>query len=156
MKKNRIFVDTSVFGGVFDIEFSGISRRFFDEVREGKHIVLLSETTSRELVRAPIYIQQFYADLPANYIEKIDTNREIVDLTDAYLAAKVVSKRWIDDASQVATATVARADALVSWNFKHMVKWEKIRGFNAVNLKLGYPIMTIFTPREVISDEKGL
>jgi len=37
-----------------------------------------------------------------------------------------------------------------------MVKWEKIRGFNAVNLKLGYPLMAIFTPREVISDEKGL
>ena len=133
-----------------------IPARFFDEVREGKHVVLMSEVTSRELARAPIYIQQFLADLSAHNIENIDINKEIVDLTDAYIAAKVVSRRWIDDATHVAAATVARADALVSWNFRHMVKWEKIRGFNAVNLKLGYPIMTIFTPREVISDEKGL
>ena len=100
MKKNRIFADTSVFGGVFDREFSVISSRFFDEVRKGKRIVLISEVTSRELVRAPIYIQQFYADLPANCMEKIEISSEIVDLTDAYLAAKVVSKRWIDDATR--------------------------------------------------------
>lgn len=78
------------------------------------------------------------------------------ELRDAYLAAKVVGPRWSDDAAHVATATVARADLIVSWNFRHLVKWEKIRKFNAVNLAMGYPVMTILSPREVIRDDEEL
>ena len=47
-------------------------------------------------------------------------------------------------------ATVSRADLVVSWNFKHIVHWEKIRGFNAVNLREGYPPIEIRSPREVV------
>jgi predicted nucleic acid-binding protein len=154
MKKNRIYADTSVFGGVFDPEFASASRRFFEEVRTGKHVVLVSEVTYRELSRAPIDIQRFIAELPEGAIENIAITQEMVDLTNAYIAAGVVSKRWLDDAAQVAVATVVHADALVSWNFRHLVKWEKIRAFNAVNLRSGYAMVTILTPQEVISDEK--
>jgi len=53
----------------------------------------------------------------------------------------------------VAAATVARADAIVSWNFKHIVRLDRIRGFNAVNLMQGYGIITIVSPKEVNIDE---
>jgi len=154
MKKNRIYADTSVFGGVFDAEFAAISQRFFDEVRNGLHTVLISEVTLRELKRAPLKIQQFLDDLPVHTVENLTITEEMAALSKAYIYSEVVSIKWIDDAVQVAAATVARADAIVSWNFRHMVKWEKVRAFNAVNMRLGYPVMTIITPREVISDEK--
>jgi len=156
MKKNRIYADTSVFGGVFDPEFARISTQFFDEVRKGRHILILSEIVDRELERAPLNVRQFAADLPAGSTEFVVINDEMADLRDAYLSAKVVPSRFKEDAAHVAIATVVRVDLIISWNFRHLVKWKRIRDFNAVNLALGYPLMTIMSPREVISDEKDL
>ena len=56
----------------------------------------------------------------------------------------------MDDATHVAAATAARADAIVSWNFKHIVHWDKIRLFNAVNLREGYAPLEIRSPKEVV------
>ena len=156
MKKNRIYADTSVFGGIFDPEFTEVTEKFFNDVRKGQHILIVSEIVDRELENAPLYVRQFYADLPVGSTEYVDFSDEMADLRDAYLSAKVVTSRFKDDAAHVASATVVRADLIVSWNFIHMVKWERIRAFNSVNLALGYPIMAIMSPREVISDEKDL
>jgi predicted nucleic acid-binding protein len=57
------------------------------------------------------------------------------------------------DALHVALASVARADVLVSWNFKHLVQLRRIRGFHAVNVLRGYPLLEIRSPREVIDEE---
>jgi len=73
-------------------------------------------------------------------------------LQDAHLAARVISRRWSDDAAHVAAATAARADLVVSWNFRHIVKWDRIRAFNSVNLSWGCPLMTILSPREVVAE----
>jgi len=155
-RRTRVYADTSVFGGVWDREFAVVTRRFFAEVRSGKYVILISEVTARELEGAPSTIRRFMAGLPPSAIEPIIFSREMAELRDAYLAAGVLAAKWRDDAAHVAAATVARADLIVSWNFRHLVKWDKIRAFNAVNLSLGYPLMTILSPREVISDEEGL
>ena len=118
--------------------------------------MILSEIVDRELEGAPFYVRQFVADLPVGRTESVAFSDEMADLRDAYLSAKVVTNRFKDDAAHVASATVVRVDLIISWNFRHMVKWERIRAFNAVNLTLGYPMMTIMSPREVISDEKDL
>jgi hypothetical protein len=78
---------------------------------------------------------------------------EILALRDAYVHAGVVGPQWLNDAAHVAAATVARADAIVSWNFKHIVRLEKIRGYNQVNESLAYSTLVIITPREVRLDE---
>lgn len=57
------------------------------------------------------------------------------------------------DAQHIAIATVGRVDVLVSWNFKHIVNLRRIHGYNSVNLRRGYPMIEIRTPREVLSDE---
>ena len=44
-------------------------------------------------------------------------------------------------------------DAIVSWNFRHIVRLEKIRLFNAVNVELGYRALSILSPREVTTYE---
>jgi len=53
----------------------------------------------------------------------------------------------------IAVATLAEVDALVSWNFKHIVRLEKIRLFNTVNGELGYERLSILSPREVTAHE---
>ena len=51
-------------------------------------------------------------------------------------------------------ATIAAVAALVSWNFRHIVRLDKIRLFNGVNAELGYPPLAIYSPREVTTYEQ--
>ena len=50
-------------------------------------------------------------------------------------------------------ATIASVDALVSWNFRHVVNLPRIQGYHGMNAKLGYPTIEIRAPREVLGDE---
>ncbi len=79
----------------------------------------------------------------------VSISPELLALRDAYVQASVVGPRWLNDAAHVVAATIARADAMVSWNFKHIVRLEKMKGYNQVNLLNGYGILTSITPREV-------
>lgn len=80
-------------------------------------------------------------------------SEEIATLRDAYLSAGVVGEAGRRDAEHIASASVAHADIIVSWNFKHIVHFDKIRGYHAVNLIHGYPLIPIHTPKEVIPNE---
>lgn len=154
MKRMRIYADTSVIGGCFDPEFAVESLRLVDAVRRGRLVLLLSDVVLAELADAPARVQAVLQSLPATAVEKVEITEEVLQLRDAYLAAKVVGPRWADDAAHVAAATVTRADAIVSWNFQHIVRLDKMKAYNQVNLKQGYGMLTIVTPKEVATDEK--
>jgi hypothetical protein len=79
-------------------------------------------------------------------MELVENSAEAAALADAYLKAKVVRRVARVDALHVATASVARADVLVSWNFGDIVQLKRIRGFHAVNLAHGYPFRNPFPP----------
>ena len=95
----KFYVDTSVWRGIEDAEFSAWTVPFFNQVREGTFIVVLS------------------------------------------------------DAQHIAIATILKVDSLVSWNYKHMVNFFRIRLFNSINLKYGYSTIDIRTPKEVIYEK---
>jgi hypothetical protein len=88
--------------------------------------------------------------VPTASIEYVELTADVVALRDAYLRAGIVGQKWIDDATHVAAASVAGADAIVSWNFKHIVRVNRIGRYNQVNLASGYRPLTIVTPLEVI------
>ena len=150
MKRLRIYVDTSVIGGCFDKKFEEESRALLRLVREGKMILVVSDILAEELEGAPKAVQEEFGSLPPDCLEAVSRSEETERLKNAYLAAKVVGPTHENDAHHVAMATVAGADLIVSWNFRHIVHFDKIRGFNAVNLKEGYPLIDIRSPTEVI------
>lgn len=149
----RIYADTSVIGGCFDPEFSEDSLRLIDAVRKGRLILLISHIVLDELELAPEAVRSVLPSLPLDHVENIQVTEETIRLRDAYLAAKILPPRFADDAGHVAAATVARADAIVSWNFQHIVRLDKMRAYNAVNLTHGYGIISLVSPREVTTDE---
>lgn len=67
-----------------------------------------------------------------------------------FVASGVVGSSSLRDAEHIACATVSCADMVVSWNFKHIVQYDKIAGYNSVNLLHGYRPLQIFSPREVV------
>ena len=83
-------------------------------------------------------------------LESIAISEEIIQLRKEYESADILGPKWIDDMTHVAAATVARVDAIVSWNFKHIVRLDKMKAYNRVNLLNGYGILTIISPKEAI------
>jgi non-ribosomal peptide synthetase component F len=153
MKRPRVYLDTSVLGGCFDEEFASWSNALVQDIRRGLLDAVVSELVAAEVAGAPDRVQGLYADLLGLGAEEIEATAEAVALADAYQDRGILTERFYDDGLHIALATVTGVDMLVSWNFRHIVHYEKIRSFNAVNLERGYRTLEIYTPREVVRYE---
>ncbi|MEI6089754.1 MAG: PIN domain protein [bacterium] len=138
---------------LFRPEIDEWSNKLFDEFIEGKKIAVISDVTTSELDEAPEKIKNRIDDIPSEYIMKIDIDDEIKDLASKYIEYNAISIKYLDDATHISAATINKVDILVSWNFKHIVNSRRIDLYNSVNLKFGYPIINIRTPREVLDEE---
>ena len=152
MRKLRIYIDTSVIGGYFDNEFSIDTKLLFDEIRKGLYGLVISDLTERELVNAPETVRALLKDLNIKF-DLVLVTQESIDLANEYVKEKVVGQTSIDDCIHIATATINKVDLLISWNFKHIVNVQRIRGYNSINLKNGYPTLEIRSPKDLINYE---
>jgi predicted nucleic acid-binding protein len=150
----RVYIDTSVIGGCLDEEFREHSERLFADFETERLRAVVSNITIAEILEAPEQVRALL-DRPA--LQKAQTvflDEEAVSLAEAYIKEQVVGEGNRVDAQHIAIATVQRVDILVSWNFQHIVKWSRIRAFNSVNLKYGYPQLEIRSPQEVYYEER--
>jgi len=148
--KLKTYIDTSVLGGYFDDEFKEPTRLLFQRLRKGEIIFVISDLLELELRDAPINVQELLEKFSLDSVEHVDTNEEALVLADEYIRQKVVGKTSLQDCRHIAVATVNRVDVLVSWNFKHIVNLDKIKGYNSVNVRMGYPILEIRSPIELV------
>lgn len=146
--KQRIYVDTSVFGGNFDIEFSEHTIPLFNRIKNKEFLLLFSDVTQDELENAPDKVKELVRSLNKENTEFLETTEEVIDLATEYITEKVVGQTSYADCLHIALATINRADFLVSWNFKHIVNIQRIRGYNSINIKNGYKQLEIRSPRE--------
>ena len=151
--KPRLYFDTSVFGGVYDEEFEEISTLLFEKVKSGQIVCVYSDLSETELENAPQRVKDFFAELPKEHTQKVEVTEEAFELAQKYLDEKVVGQTSADDCRHIATATINKVDFLVSWNFKHIVNVFRIRGYNSVNIRSGYPQLDIRSPKEIVNNE---
>jgi hypothetical protein len=146
MKILRIYIENSVVGGYFDDEFKEHTQKLFDEFRHGRYKPVIScysgigkwgSLKSKKKLKTIDY-------------EEYTVNEEMTKLAEKYMEQKIVSEKYYSDALHIAVATVIGVDVLVSLNFKHL---DKIKLFNSVNLREGYNILEIRTPREIVENE---
>jgi predicted nucleic acid-binding protein len=133
MKRLTLFVDTSVIGGYFDIEFANETKVLFDNLENSKFDIMFSSVTEDELLNAPKQVKEFLKAIPYKLKKRLELTEEAVKLADSYITENVVGKTSREDCFHIALATINKADILVSWNFKHIVNVIRIRGYNAVN-----------------------
>lgn len=146
----RFYFDTSVFGGTFDKEFEEATLQLFERVKLGKVICVFSDLTETELLNAPEKVIEHFKNLPKEFKERVIVSDEILILATKYIEEKVVGKTSFDDCVHIATATIYKADILVSWNFKHIVNVYRIRGYNSINIRSNYHSLEIRSPKEII------
>lgn len=153
MKKQRIYLDTSVFGGLYDDEFKEYTVPFFTRIEKNEFRVIVSNVTQEELKFAPAKIRQRVNRLQKSSIEFVKSDLEVANLAKKYIDEGVVGKSSYADCLHIALATIHNANILVSWNFKHIVNVVRIIGYNSVNLAEGYKQIDIRSPRELLTYE---
>jgi predicted nucleic acid-binding protein len=153
--KLRAYIDTSVVGGYFDEEFEDVTKLFFDRIFKKDFLVYFSEISEAELSLAPDFVKDLKSRIPSECYRCLDLDDESRELAETYINEKILGKASLDDAYHIAIATVNRLDVLVSWNFKHIVNYDKIKLFNSINLRLGYPLIEIRSPKEFVKYENN-
>lgn len=151
--RQKIYIDTSVIGGYFDEEFEEPTKLLFERIANHDFEVYFSEVNETELSLAPQHIQNVKKLIPVVCYKYVDLDDEAKILAETYVFDKALGKASMNDAYHIAIASVNRLDCLVSWNFKHIVNFDKIRLFNSINLKLGYPLIDIRTLLEFLKHE---
>jgi predicted nucleic acid-binding protein len=149
----RIYIDTSVVGGICDSEFDVFTKMFFDKVFRGEIRLIISELLEEELIDAPGQVKDFFRTLPANQLERVALTKEAIELAEMYIDEKIVGETSRADCRHIAIATLNTADVLVSWNFQHIVNLKRIRGYNSVNLREGLHTLEIRSPKELMEYE---
>ena len=150
MKRQRIYIDTSIVGGFFDIEFEEETKMLFQRLENKEVIFVVSTVLVEELKSAPLHVKNLLKNYDQNYLEKVVLTDEAKELAEQYIAENVIGKTSLDDCRHIALATINNVDVLASWNFKHIVNLSRIKGYNSVNMKMGYSILEIRNPKELI------
>jgi hypothetical protein len=124
------------------------------DFRLGNFIPVLSDLTFQEISRAPEPVKQTLAELLTYGPEILPITDDALSLADLYLKRAILTPKYRDDGIHIALASLANVDVVVSWNFKHIVHYDKIRLFNAVNIEQGIKTIAIYSPREVTNYEE--
>ena len=146
----KVYSDTSTVGGCFDEEFAEWSNALFEEFKIGKKILVLSDLTLQELEPAPQEVKDKLTEVPKKYRIAIGIIDEAFQPAETYINEVALTTKSFNDALHIALATIYNSDVLASWNFKHIVNLNRIRLYNSINLKLGYRMIEIRTPREIL------
>ena len=146
--------DTSVLGGCFDPGSLLVERLLMADFHSGRLKPSSPKSSPLEIADAPPEVRELLADLLALTPETLDITPEVLALADAYQEHGILTPKFYADGLHIALATSAEVDLLVSWNFRHIVHYDKIRLFTAVNLERGYKPLAIYSPREVANDEE--
>lgn len=128
-RKLKLYLDTSVLNYLF-----------------ADHLPFEKKTTERLLPKRT-HLLEVVVDY--NLIP-LDVTEEIEKLARVYIKAGAMNPQHKNDAFHIATATVFELEALVSWNMDHIVRLKTKEAVDKVNGKLGYPLIYICTPQEVV------
>lgn len=151
--QQKLYIDTSVFGGYYDDEFQEFTEPLFKRIQSDEFIILFSTVTQDELENAPTRVRELVQQLKVKSIQFVEVTDEAVELAGECIIGKVVGETSYADCLHIALATIYHADFLVSWNFKHIVNVKRIMGYNSINIKNGYKPLEIRSPRDLMTYE---
>jgi len=154
----RLYLDTSVIGEMSDEEMPErirITRALLDSIVEGKHTGIISNIVLEEIDRWGEELKKkLVSEIQAVPVLVISENEYSADLLETYEREGFIRKGARLDLRHLAVDTVSGVDAVVSWNFRDIVNIRTRRAVHAVNLRLGYPLIEIVSPEEVIEYEE--
>lgn len=152
--REKIYLDTSIFNFYYapeTPEYEKATRQLFKEIKVKRYEAFISEVVAKEINAAPEDIKIRLHNLLKKYkLSSFELTKEVQGLAQKYIDRKIIPEKYRDDALHIALATINNVDALVSWNFTHIVKLKTKRLTKSVNIAEGYKEIEIVTPQELI------
>ncbi|HXQ22111.1 MAG TPA: hypothetical protein VN812_10600 [Candidatus Acidoferrales bacterium] len=153
----RYYLDTSVIGGAVDAE-EPQRLRLLDALfvcQDHRQVQLHSSVVLlEEIARAPqpvrTILEPYVVRLRLPILAESEASRHAAE---TLVRTGVLSRDALDDARHLGCAMVAEMDAVVSWNFKHLVNPARRRGIQSVCALLGLRVLDVISPLEVVDDE---
>ena len=149
----RLYIDTSVFGAIFDEEDPErvkLTRSVLRRIKQAPYEAFIGTPVLEEISIAPVRLRVALERQVKNLSPTlIEEGAASLRLAEAYMEARLVPPPKRNDARHIAIATVADLDAIVSWNFRDMVNIKKKNIVHSVNAKFGYRLIDIISPLEV-------
>jgi predicted nucleic acid-binding protein len=156
MKKLRLYIDTSVLGGLFDTEDTrrvDTAERLLQLIKDGIYEGYISRLTVEEILKAPNKInEELKNNVSETGFKVLEETEETINLSNAYVQDGAIPEKNRNDARHIAIGVFHELDYIVSWNYKHMVNIGVRRLINSTNLKMGYNPIEIISPEEVTAD----
>ena len=149
--RQRIYIDTCVVGGYYDEEFKEATIQLFERLDKNEVIFVVSDLLDLELINAPQLVREHLLKYSADKFQRVELTKEAIILADTYIEEKVVGSTSLEDCRHIALATIYKVDVLASWNFKHIVNLQRIKGYNSVNVRLGYSMLEIRSPKDLVN-----
>lgn len=149
----KFYLDTSVFGGYWDEIFKEDTIAFLGYAKDNNAEIIYSNITEKELEGAPQKVKKLVQnlnDIEGVRMKAIEMNDEAETLARRYIEEGALTKNCEGDARHIALASIYVVNALISWNFKHMVNFTRLQQYNSINLRLGYRTIDIRSPKEII------
>ena len=154
MRKIKIYLDATIPNYVFNRhtpEKQKAAVQLFSAIKRGNFDAYISKIVIDELIAAPEHKKIKMVKLVKD-ISVIELTEECNALAETYINRGVIPTKNKDDALHIAIATIYGLDALVSYNFEHIVKLKTLREVSGINISKGYKIIDLVIPEEVLNE----
>ena len=122
----KIYLDTSIFNFAVSTQDvpdeKELTHKFLDDILQGAVLGYISVLVIEEIRKAPQKKQDEILKVVSQFpLESLPLMDEVGVLAERYIQEKVIPEKERNDAIHIAVTSVYNLDAIVSWNFEHMV-----------------------------------
>jgi len=127
------------------------THKLWELIKDGIYDVALSSVDFLELSRCSEVKQALLAGFLAQIkYQYIDVSGDILSTADRFVDLKILPMKSYLDCQHIAAALHSGCDIVVSWNFKHMVTIDTIRGAKVVTALENFKDIMICSPNMLI------
>jgi len=159
VKRLKIYLDTSVVSHLSaddSPEKMKDTLAFWEKVKSGTYDVALSSITLAEIEECPEPKHSILLDFLSLIVyDTIIINEQTIGIAEKFVDFGIMRQKSFDDCQHIAAAITSNCNAIISWNFKHIVNHKTMQGIKAVTALFGYPDMLIYTPSILLGGDEN-
>jgi hypothetical protein len=150
---SEIYAETSLINGYYSkqVRIASASNLFFKLVREGRIIAHVSDYVLVEINRTKDQAKKnSLLDLVSVCKTDAPSGKQVSDLAEIYVKRRMIPAKYIFDAYHIASASIGGYEAVVSWNFEHIVRAKTEKMLEDINIELGVHVPRLLMPEVYI------
>lgn len=159
MNKTKVYLDTSVISYLEQTdapEQMQITRNVWETLKSGKYDIYISDVVVKELSNCKDENKRklLLGHLSEIKYNVVDLDEKTVEFAEHIIDFGILKKRSYDDCQHISAAIISNCDFIMSWNFKHIVNLDTIKGIKVLTTMEGYKNIAIYSPEVFQTEEE--